>query len=106
MKSEQRDSLPARTDIRPATPLPWTATQGHIYPPNDDAPAIAEFASKQSARYAACAANAYPKLVEALRWMLYRFESVCPDSDGNVFPADSKRIESTRALLRELGELK
>jgi hypothetical protein len=48
--------------------------------------------------YAAFAANAYPKLVEALR-DLYR-----PLAKGWKVDDMDARIEAARALLRELGE--
>ena len=54
-------------------------------------------AQPQDAAYIAHAANAYPKLVEALRVIAAPFER----ADGNEF---ARAQELTRALLRSLGE--
>ena len=64
--------------MKPETPLPWT-TEDAILP-----------GTLQDAAYIAHAANAYPKLVEALREVI-----------AGRYEADASRA---RALLRELGE--
>jgi hypothetical protein len=39
------------------------------------------------------------KEVETLRELLTRFESVCPDVDGKIYPADQKRILAAKKIL-------
>jgi hypothetical protein len=85
--------------IKPATPLPWTVgidrpaptkmyalieAADHSYPARADGPE-----ASQDARYIAHAANAYPKLVEALR--------------EHAFP-ETQRGQHALSLLHELGE--
>ncbi len=95
---------------KPATPLPWigwTARKHHQVWGDNRNRLIAEvrqlsgpngFESSQDAAYIAHAANAYPKLVEALKGALAALEFNGLLSDQ--YDAHSKR----RALLAELGE--
>lgn len=76
---------PMNTKHQPATPLPWTTGQMPARWPERDQ------------MYAAHAANAYPKLVEALRQM-------CDYADSSVSPVAFRAEKFARALLRELGE--
>ena len=87
---------------QPATPLPWHSNDRHVYSGGTDKTHDPDFAVTHStsgrwyravrkpedAAYIAHAANAYPKLVEALR-----------DLTG-----ESGDYRAAEALLRELGE--
>ncbi len=89
----------------PATPLPWriepAAQQkprvsikvAHAVLLSDHAPRMADVRLAQDAAYIAHAANAYPKLVEALKTEL----CACDEASAAHFQISS--------LLRELGEL-
>ena len=114
---QQRTEAETTTKHRPATPLPWAITNSirngdvAIVAPgtkaDDGRPVIlAEVfediiqmdecnraAAKQNAAYIARAANAYPKLVEALRAFAQSGERQVGQHRGAAF-----------ALLRELGE--
>lgn len=107
-------------NMKPATALPWTVTpdpEAHdgemdivsaqgcpasehwfiastygIDDEGDD--------SRRNAAYIAHAANAYPKLVEALRVAIKEADGWFDDSRGG--PCED--VDSCRALLRELGE--
>lgn len=70
---------------KPATPLPWKQE----IPLGDGGEEL-----RQNIIFAITAANAYPRLVAALRPMV----------EGTAWITD-EQIETTRALLRELGEL-
>jgi hypothetical protein len=105
MKSEQRNSLPARTDIRPATPLPWLfgelsdsvmTARGHCVAQLPDH----LLDDNGDLAYIAHAANAYPKLVEALRQIEKAPEVRAIDANGQAL------VAIARETLRELGELK
>ena len=93
---------------KPATPLPWFTMDEIIYPaldnPGDDFSAyeqawIADCRTgqgKKNAQYIIAAANAYPRLIAALR-------EVYQIAEG---PGETNRPQwaRVRALLRELGE--
>lgn len=109
------------TKHKPATPLPWTTAltnAGQFIRSNGSNGPHGYFVEvrqtrtgrdeKADAAYIAHAANAYPRLVEALR----KFARATCDDDG---VADSMPIEdcteltegdlkAARALLKELGE--
>ena len=91
-----------RTNCKPATPLPWKSVQADqgsfstfwiLDEEREDADV-----DDQNADYIAHAANAYPKLVEALRNALEQIDHQAASAAG--WP-DS---ENARILLRELGE--
>jgi hypothetical protein len=96
------------TKHKPATALPWqkeSPMQGirggegsqHIY----TAHASGNYKTReQDAAYIVHAANAYPKLVEALRHAIKEADGYCDDEHGH--PANT--LDAERALLRELGE--
>lgn len=94
------------TKHAPATPLPWKTDENDELPPavirdNEYGDGIAEVQGEQNdADYIAHAANAYPKLVEALRVIADR-----PPADDGEHAAEVNWIVATAAaLLRELGE--
>lgn len=92
--------------MEPATRLPWSHNGGRaVY--SDGALAevngpISE--AKQDAAYITHAANAYPKLVQAVRVMIER--SVHISRSGGIPALDDMRYaeEAATALLHELGE--
>ena len=79
------------TKHAPATPLPWNDT---------------EFTLTSDAGYIAHAANAYPKLVEALRKAIRELRIENVNADGEQKPNTPIAIvnEDFAALLRSLGE--
>ena len=92
---------------QPATPLPWEhdsdtpsrngSPRAMVFPVDDDIDnptVVAGGIKPENAAYLTHAANAYPKLVQALRPMI----------EGTAFITDAQ-VETARALLRELGEL-
>jgi hypothetical protein len=93
------------TKHTPATPLPWkavgpkTAEQHVIMSATENVGAFLRI----DADYAAHAANAYPKLVEALRTVAPIIERFAAEADPQNSVLDQRRDE-LRALLRELGE--
>jgi hypothetical protein len=99
------------TKHTPATPLPWrvgavTPARFPAYPIVGDVIVAdvsirARGGSDKDAAYIAHAANAYPKLVEALRSGIMSLEAfVAIDR----IPANNAGLRDMRALLRELGE--
>ena len=79
----------------PATPLPWI-DDGDLIIADDDGPAyspVAENMARSDRAFAVHAANAYPRLIDALRW--HTTGHGTPDLSG----------QKGRALLHELGEL-
>jgi hypothetical protein len=85
---------------RPGTPLPWrVGDAGHgVFGPPNGKPApemVADVRRADNCRFIVHAANAYPKLVAALKDL-----QACADP-----VRDAKELKATRALLRELGEL-
>lgn len=103
---------------QPATPLPWhvggvkTPKRGEYpaYPINNAAheniaqlPIYARGGSNRDAAYIAHAANAYPKLVEALRFGLRAIEGKMARNAGLTAHEIAFRDEA-EPLLRELGE--
>lgn len=102
------------TKHKPATPLPWDTAgivpQFHIVGGNPQE-LIADCtvgrdrpkADYANADYLAHAANAYPKLVDALR---YFAKNMDPNGEWVAQSADkrAKAFDDARALLRELGE--
>lgn len=92
--------------MKPATPLPWGEAEGNFITAsfvNDDpntGEIIAEVPcqhphAKQNLAYLIHVANAYPKLVEALRLVC-----CAKNLDESIFAASDGKD-----LLRELGEL-
>jgi hypothetical protein len=96
------------TKHTPATPLPWkavgpkTAEQHVIMSATENVGAFLRI----DADYAAHAANAYPKLVKALRELVAERNSIAEElADRNgITITDHGERERTYALLRELGE--
>jgi hypothetical protein len=106
------------TKHAPATPLPWTfrpddaetnpywrgasiwtatgACIARLELPN------AQGGGAQNGAYMFHAANAYPKLVEALRALMKMYESIPVDETGRL--GMRQEWHDARALLRELGE--
>jgi hypothetical protein len=76
----------------PATPLPWKVVDASVFSGKAKVCIAVEYPNGDSAAYIAHAANAYPKLVEALREELFNF--------GDRVKAHERH----RALLRSLGE--
>ena len=83
--------------MTPTSNLPWST--GSINKTVADAGGeyVAETASVGDAVYIAHAANAYPKLVEALRLAMRGLDPQDNANQGSV-------TDNLRALLRELGE--
>lgn len=105
------------TKHKPATPLPWKKSLGmpcrhpyYLIRTDEETHAMRSVAkvdiaarggSDIDAAYIAHAANAYPKLVEALRAI------VSPDEDGfTILSSGNRDARRITALLRELGESK
>ena len=102
----------------PATSLPWVteklrAPNGGTYyrcgSESDSGPVVQVFGTMSgaydahaNAAYIVHAANAYPKLVEALRETLR--DRLTQANLHQLPPGIRSRLESARALLRELGE--
>lgn len=96
------------TKHKPATPLPWESSRNSSNPHNgsgwrDVLSTGAEFSPcyvgegiEADAAYIAHAANAYPRLVEALRSL--------HDAYGKDSKSKAAALVGTRHLLRELGE--
>ncbi len=94
------------TKHTPATPLPWETLPAarsnlvHVETSTDHAPVCSlPKARADDAAYIAHAANAYPKLVEALRDAANGL-----DTTGQTTPQSNAARNNARALLRELGE--
>lgn len=93
--------------MKPATPLPWKVSGLGYLSDGKKVLARTESAPTQyqqridlcmeDAAYIAHAANAYPRLVEALRQMVGAMHQMDKGHHGDVLAA--------AALLRELGEL-
>jgi hypothetical protein len=49
-------------------------------------------------------ARDYAEMLEALEDLLFRFKRICPDADGKIDPADSKRIRNVEAVIRKAKE--
>lgn len=110
--------------IRPAAPLPWRAQEWTSHAAStvviDDQQSptgvsiVAECEAYdptdrvRDAAYIAHAANAYPKLIEALRALQQRMDGcqLGPVNGGrDEADAIAAEAEESRALLRELGEV-
>ena len=89
------------TKHTPATPLPWVHINGSVV----GQPAKRSgYSDKDRARddsYRAHAANAYPKLVEALRDLMLR----CDGEEGVRADGSNIQTMAASALLQSLGEL-
>lgn len=86
--------------MKPATSLPWSAGKYNQWVQSNDGELVASVETEhnhgpENAAYIAHAANAYPKLVEALK------NIAANEWDANGATATGK---SVRALLREVGE--
>ena len=114
------------TKHQPATPLPWLHNDTtrrplplHYYAricgeEGRDAETIAvvpchdmsDTSAAEDAAYIAHAANAYPKLVQALKGALniYALQALRDCADPKMLEGWRKNQESVKALLRELGE--
>lgn len=82
---------------KPATPLPWRKSTTGLVCDQMSVPILAS--ESGDAAYIVHACNAYPKLVEELRWWREECQSLI--SQGRMATGTPKRIA---ALLRELGE--
>jgi hypothetical protein len=105
------------TKHTPATPLPWhvnASKKGRIIGDetaegwdalfiNGANNTVAKVFRSGDARSLTHAANAYPKLVEALRTVAPIIERFAAEADPQNSVLDQRRDE-LRALLRELGE--
>ena len=84
--------------MKPSTPLPWTIVSGYQSKRYDkqgvDSTFISWGVSGADADYACHAANAYPRLVAALRELLWHS------------PRDLNASHRAECYLREIGELK
>lgn len=80
------------TKHQPATPLPWKSVSGCLNP--DFSMTLDPSVHTADTAYIAHAANAYPRLVEAVRGLLAK--------DG--WGVRTAGEQPARALLRELGE--
>lgn len=94
---------------KPATPLPFRADGVMVkYVSHGEWRTIARAqntllipaAHEENARYLAHAANAYPRLVEALRELAYR----CDGEEGVREDGSNIQTYAAAALLRDLGE--
>src|SRR3990167_468018 len=97
--------------IAPATPLPYApqdvSSQYFLTGLDHDGLTqlrVAEFILRADRAYIAHAANAYPKLVEALRDAIARHADLLRRVDGELAQSFKDAGERRRALLRELGE--
>lgn len=95
------------TKHTPATPLPWRRAPqsrgAHRLLAGDKLVGEASHYNEgayENAAYIAHTANAYPRLVEALRGMV----DVADTLGGNAPEILWRQAEASRALLRELGE--
>ena len=61
--------------------------------------------AQKRATYIAHAANAYPRLVEALREFTLNYEGVSAMADDSERTALDETRDTARAILRDLGEL-
>ena len=99
----------------PATSLPFKhrentfiTARGHVFAcptyahPTTPDDGLSESDVRQNFSYLVHAANAYPKLVEALRETLR--DRLTQANLHQLPPGIRSRLESARALLRELGE--
>ena len=86
------------TNHKPATALPWTAFANDV---NGKADRVSGLSSHVDAAYITHSANAYPKLVEALRNLRAAVQRGVFDDIGPDIQPDSVAAD---ALLRELGE--
>lgn len=92
--------------MKPATALPWETT----YSTTEDTFGVCAFGggdvlaqdmSNEDADYIVAAANAYPRLVAALRDMVLIAEG---SGINDMGPEDAAICRNAAALLRELGE--
>ena len=85
---------------KPSTSLPWEPIKlpGHYGVVNEQDLRVCESQDSEDAAYIVHAANAYPKLIEALRVSLRVSSLPFDHADKRANP------ERLRALLRELGE--
>lgn len=79
--------------IKPATPLPWTKTDGHF-----------QRVTGKDIDYFVHAANAYPRLVEALREAEKNFRYAAWLERNKKYAADlTAHADKCEYVLRELG---
>lgn len=96
------------TKHQPATPLPWTQpnrTSMKLHPVDGGGRhGFVVATQKQDAAYITHAANAYPKLVEALRDAILRHQDMKHRLGGEIASSFERANDARIALLRELGE--
>ena len=97
---------------KPATPLPWYSRRSQVWT-HIKGPMwqyIAEHVrATEDGVYLVHTANAYPRLVEALRCAL-QWDAMLYERFGDRYPLDMRpapnvRAGDARTILRELGEL-
>ena len=90
------------TKHTPATPLPWRVVDASVYSGKAKVCIAVEYPNGDSAAYIAHSANAYPKLVEALRGLMEQY--VGDRSRENVIGPAGLAADNARSLLKSLGE--
>lgn len=84
---------------KPATPLPWVSTDLGLIISVDTPFCLGAVALLDDAAYIAHACNAYPELVEAVKWLREEYAKL-PHSLGYTFT----HLPKVDALLSKLGE--
>ena len=83
--------------MKPSTPLPWfNCSISWVQPGDKDSINSPQGNMRGDSEYALHAANAYPRLVEALRFVVTHNAPLNPLNP----------VDNAKAILRELGELK
>ncbi len=95
--------------IKPATPLPWKADRDAVKDSGNnrvcrlsvEAVAFSEGGKRQNAAYIVHAANAYPQLVDALRYIARGYSGYLGNSEGH---SGAHCADKASEVLRSLGE--
>ena len=93
-----------RIKHQPLQPLPFSTGSLNKTIAAADGEYVAETASIQDSEYLTHAANAYPKLVEALRRKIAEREALNASLYKTIKDASDAELDADKALLRELGE--
>lgn len=94
---------------KPATPLPWHIEESSIIRSGGKSLAKTyrggqgNILADTDAAYIVHAANAYPKLIKALRKIIAGWNAI-PEDTQVPDSINDGRVEAAEALLRELGE--
>lgn len=109
MSTSKSLGTPGKVKVEPATALPWIFAESRgvvasiaTAMPRDIAMMTVRQTAELNAAYLCHAANAYPKLVEALKNLIPVAEETCkqwPNDDCFLTPT-----EAARKALQELGE--